>query len=185
MATKNSVCWIRDPSKKPSGGRGRNSNTNNSNSSNQNGNNRNTTNSGNNNNNSSGGRFGGRFRYCQIIRHREKDCRKKRCEQGGTGNNNNNNTNAPDTAAVCIEYEESAALVHMEMAENESKETDTVDTGEEDDDDVPEIPETLLDEVPSEEETEITNDKGEIYTASVPKIKVRPYVCMGFDQYRD
>jgi hypothetical protein len=185
---KNSDCWIRDPSKKPSGGRGNSSNNNNnSNNNNQNGNNRNNANIGNNNNNSSGGRFGGRCQYCHIVGLREKDCWKKKREQGGTGNNNDNNTNmnAPDTAVACIEYEESVALVYMKMDGNEDKEVETIDTKDDGEEHVPEIPDTLFEEVVSEEETEITDYKGEVYTVMVPKIKLCPYACMGCDKYQD
>jgi hypothetical protein len=80
---KSTRCWEKDPSKKPSGGR--NNNHNNKSTDNKSGNN-------------STSRFNGKCNYCQIIGHREKDCRKKRRDQG---NGRDNKT----VAAVTTECE--------------------------------------------------------------------------------
>jgi hypothetical protein len=51
--------------------------------------------------------------------------------------------------------------------------------------DIPEIPDALFDTEVSEEETDLTNDKGKIHKVMVPKINVCPYACVGCDQYID
>jgi hypothetical protein len=72
------------------------------------------------------------------------------------------------------------ALVHVEMEDIE-EDSNTSESSEE----VPEIPDTLFETEISEEETEITDDKGNVHKVMVPKIKVCPYACVGCDKYRD
>ena len=95
-------CWEKDPSKK-------NKETNNSNNSRQTNTNTNTntnSNSNSNNNRSSSSSFKGKCRYCQIMGHKESECRKKQREQRDTAATTTDDTNEDQVDMVCTAIED-------------------------------------------------------------------------------